>query len=98
MAGNLVVWLGQKLEEDLAQGALEELLRLEDGKSQHIGHEFTAGLSMVLTDLQWMEHPHPPPQTITGFLTGCQFFITSRAVQYWQCCLLKIWSCTNSSL
>lgn len=35
MAGNLVVWLGQKLEEDLAQGALEELLRLEDGKSQN---------------------------------------------------------------
>lgn len=34
MAGSLVVWLGQELEEDLAQGALEEPLRLEDGKSQ----------------------------------------------------------------
>ena len=65
MANNLVVWLGQKLEElprELQRNCWDPRVSGNLG-TQHGGHELGLLLgwqSVVLTDLQWMEH-HPTP-------------------------------------
>lgn len=53
---------------------------------------------MVLTDLQWMEHPQPLPRLSQGFLRGVSFSSQAGQFSTGNAVLLKIWSCTSSSL